>query len=563
MGIKFTSSVENPDKNMPSEKNPYGLAKILEEKEYMKLTSEGKPLFQRCDSAMQSEGIIVGRSVESNKVISIPTKGGINRCSAMLAPPGGGKTRTYINNMILSFAKQGHSMVVYDPKGSIMKMMAAMLRGKYGYDVKIVNYKNMENSNSWAMLKECETVKGTMAFSSFFMSYSGEADVYFDGVVSNLLKVLSMFVWETYPENKRNFAEVRRLLNDPVKMVETLEEAVQSDNRRWANAYRIFKASGNAVSSAISGLGNRTDIWDMPEVCNITSTDELDFEQIAKKKTVLFVCVPDTEKTYNAISSTLMAVMMKKIFDYADSTPNEETDVPVDVIIDEFPTLGKIDGIERYFATGRSRNIGIHIIAQNIPQMYEVYGENLTENILSLCKYICGMKTNSYTTAEYLSRLYGETTTKMTSHSYANNGSLFVPATETSESQSVSQTKVIYPSNIMNMADERLILKVEGKEAIFLNKMDMAENPDSLDLFKVHTSEIIPPWRIQKNPTEEMVDTVTGEVMPAVSINDFLEWVYLNKSEERQVVKDSERFGPQRTLLLKERKKYVNLQGKC
>lgn len=557
MGIRFNSGVENPDKNIPTEQNPYGLAKILTEKEYMKLTSEERPLFQKCDSAMQSDGIIVGRSIESGKVISIPTKGGINRCSAMIAPPGSGKTRKYLENNIISFAKMGHSMVIYDPKSSIMKMMAAMLRGKYGYDVKIVNYKNMENSNSWAMLKECDTVRGTMAFNNFFMSYSGEADVYFDGVVSNLLKVLSMYVWETYPDDKRNFSEVRRLLNDPVKMVETLEEAVTSERRRWANAYRIFKASGNAVSSAISGLGNRTEIWDMPEVCNITSADEIDFEQIAKKKTVLFVCVPDTEKTYNAISSTLMAVMMKKIFDYADSTPNEETDVPVDIIIDEFPTLGKIDGIERYFATGRSRNIGIHIIAQNLPQMYEVYGENLTENILSLCKYILATKTNSPTTAEYLSRLYGDTTTTMTSHSYANNGSLLFPATETSESQSVSQTKVVYPSTVMNMADERLILKVEGKEAIFLNKLDVAENPDSLDLVRVDTSEIVPPWRISKNPDEKIVDTTTGEIMPAVSINDFLEWVYVNKSEARLVVKDSERYGPQRTNLLKEKKKYM------
>ena len=548
----------------PTKEQPYGEGHILKEHEYAKKERDNINLFDISESAITNKGMVIGRTYESNRVLGLNMEHGLNRCSATIAPPGGGKTRAVIMNMISSFAKSGHSMVIMDPKGSILKMVAAWLKGKYGYNIQVADFKHQKNSNSWDMLGGCDSLVNTQEFVDFFMAFSGESDPYFDGVVSNFLKVLCMFVKETYPEEKRNFGEVRKLIGlDIAEIQNILEQALLSEDnkkKKWATAYTIFKNSGNAIPSAISGLGNRTQIWDIPEIYDITSVDEIDMTLIAKEKTATFICVPDTKKTYNSISSTLVACIMEKIFDYADNTPDEKTDVPVEIIIDEFPTLGKVKDIEDKFATGRSRDIGIHIVVQNIPQMYEVYGENLTENILSNCEYIIIMSTNSPTTGDYTEKLFGKTTTEVRSKSYTNTGSVLVGEREVAEGESKNATSILYGYNLMKLEDDLMCLKVRGMDPILVRKMDISENPEALDMYKVDSSELIPPWRIKKEPELNIINKypVNNQNLSfsAVPIEDFLLWVYSNKSKSREVIKNSNKYGNQRDSLIAERKRF-------
>ena len=68
---------------------------------------------------------------------------------------GSGKTRGFVKPFILQTARRKESMVLVDPKGEIYESMSAFLKAE-GYDVRMFNLLDMENSDAWNCLSEIE-----------------------------------------------------------------------------------------------------------------------------------------------------------------------------------------------------------------------------------------------------------------------------------------------------------------------------------------------------------------------------------------------------------------------
>jgi len=78
------------------------------------------------------------------------------------------------------------------------------------------------------------------------------------------------------------------------------------------------------------------------------------------------------------------------------------------LLLDEFPSLGKLDILQESLAFLPGYGIKAYLIAQDINQLYAHYGRD--EAITSTCHVQCAFAPNRIETAEHLSKLTGQTT---------------------------------------------------------------------------------------------------------------------------------------------------------
>ena len=77
-------------------------------------------------------------------------------------------------------------------------------------------------------------------------------------------------------------------------------------------------------------------------------------------------------------------------------------------MLDEFPTLGRLDVFEGALAFIRGYGIKAYIIVQDVQQLYKAYSN--FESIISNCHIRLAYAPNKLETAEWLSKMTGQTT---------------------------------------------------------------------------------------------------------------------------------------------------------
>jgi type IV secretory pathway TraG/TraD family ATPase VirD4 len=75
--------------------------------------------------------------------------------------------------------------------------------------------------------------------------------------------------------------------------------------------------------------------------------------------------------------------------------------------IDELPSLHKLGNLQLCLAEGRKYGAAMILGLQNIPQLEELYGHNMTKTMMDLCSTKLLFRAASYEMAETLSRSFG------------------------------------------------------------------------------------------------------------------------------------------------------------
>ena len=250
---------------------------------------------------------------------------------------------------------------------------------------------------------------------------------------------------------------------------------------------------------------------------------------------------PDQDSTYDVLAATLVSMTFIKTVRFADSQPDRMGIVPIEFILDEMPSIGEIPDMGKKLATARSRDIGVTMIFQNLPQMQKRYPQTDWENLLSGCDYRIMLGCNDTTTSNYFSELTGVSTIEVsTERKTLGTVRLTDYTPQYAESKGEGQRPVMFEDEVRRMDDSQLLLIVRGKKPIRLKKFGYYNHTEALNFRQVKTSEIVPPWRIYQGE-----DVLTGEKIE--SNEEFLQRV--SKDDSRLIVKNSEKYGPQRARL--------------
>jgi type IV secretion system protein VirD4 len=410
-------------------------------------------------------GLIFG--LLKNRPVILPEETQIpNRNVFIVGSPGSGKTQSYIlTNMI---HERERSMVVTDPKGEIYEATAELKR-QQGYDVRLINFKEMTHSDRYNPLDyitrevDAEQVATTLVMNS---QEEHKADFWTKAEIA-LLKTLLLYVkWECPGES--HLAKVSQLLTELGGAHQKMDEFFDrlSPDHPAKQAYGIVRMSKDNVRMSIyTSLGITLSKFVTKDVRDFTAQSDFQLDEIGKKKMVLYVILPVADPTWEPLISTFFTQMFQRLYHVADQHFNR-LPVKVNLLLDEFPNLGKIPNYEEILATCRSYGISISTIVQSIGQLIDKYrSKEKAEAIVGNCslRYLLGV--GDKLTAEYFSELVGKTTVE-TFSTTPKKGMI----ERDTHNHSYTQRQLLTPDELTRMKREKAILLVSGMFALQLKK---------------------------------------------------------------------------------------------
>ena len=311
-----------------------------------------------------------------------------NKNVLVVGGSGSGKTRFFIKPNLMQMHS---SYVVTDPKGSVLVECGKLLQ-RNGYRIKVLNTINFRKSMHYNPFAYIRAEKDILKLVTTLMTNTkgeGKAgDDFWAKAEALLYQALIGYIYYEAPKEEQNFATLIEFLNsmetreddedfqNPVDLM--FEELAQREPDHFAvRQYAKYKlAAGKTAKSILISCGARLAPFDIGELRDLTSYDELELDTLGDRKTALFIIISDTDDTFNFIVSMCYTQLFNLLCDKADDVYGGRLPVHVRCLIDECANIGQIPKLEKLVATIRSREISACIVLQAQSQLKALYKDN-------------------------------------------------------------------------------------------------------------------------------------------------------------------------------------------
>ena len=248
------------------------------------------------------------------------------------------------------------------------------------------------------------------------------------------------YIWYEAPVWEQNFSTLLEMVNasevreddesfkNAVDMLfDELEE--KNPNHFAVRQYKKYKlAAGKTAKSIMISCGARLAAFDIAELRELTSYDELELDLVGDRLTALFVIISDTDDTFNFLVAIMYSQLFNLLCDRADDVYGGRLPVHVRCLLDEFSNIGQIPKFEKLIATIRSREISACIILQAKSQLKAIYKDN-ADTVEGNCDTSLFLGGKEGTTLKEMSEMLGKETvdyynlsdTRGQSRSYGTN----------------------------------------------------------------------------------------------------------------------------------------------
>ena len=376
----------------------------------------------------KSVGTILGQLDESGKypiVFREDKENRLNRHIAIVGASGSGKTFTFSKNYAFQAVKRRESVILTDPDGGLFADIAGYFMDQ-GYIVRRFDLANLDKSDGWDCMRILTTDRDRIEenaeiFATIVISNitdSKTQGIYKDGPKS-LLKALLLRValGHDFKPEEKTISSVYQLLQNPMgeafldQMFDPL--VLTPEEKPCLGPYLSFKqASPNLRGNLLVNLAANLNVLQTQKVRTVLSTDCIDLSLPGKKPCAYFCVFPDSHDTYRFIVSLFFSMLFVTLTNDADSKRTRKLDVPVDFLLDEFPSIGIIPDFSRKMATIRKRLMNVCMIFQDITQLRQNY-EDSWVTILANCSTFIDLGINDADTADLVSKRIGDTTVQV------------------------------------------------------------------------------------------------------------------------------------------------------
>lgn len=374
------------------------------------------------------------------------------------------------------------SYIFTDPKGEIYDDTAGFLRSQ-GYEIKLLNLVNPESSDSYNPIQHVQSQLDVDIIARTIVrgqkTENSTADPYWDNMSELLLKSLIYYLIAVAPPEEQNLASCAELVraannNNGSSLLSDLINKLPYDHPARMNFKSVELASDKTYGSILSSLQSSLGKFDSKEIADVTSTNTINFEDIATKKTALYVVSSDTNATYDFLLTIFFSQMIQQLYDFADRSGGK-LPVPVFFILDEFANIGQIPDFDKKISTSRSRGISFSVILQNLDQLKGMY-EKSYETIIGNCDTHVFLGSNSFATVEYFSKELGEKTISHNSKSVNRNNSSVRQGY--SESDQIMARALMTPDELRRMDNNECIIFEKGLKPIKAKKFWWYKKPN-------------------------------------------------------------------------------------
>ena len=413
----------------------------------------------------------------------------LNAC--IIGSSGSGKTRFWLTPQILQASADkngGCSYVCVDSKGGVLSQVGTFLQRR-GYKVKVFNSIDFSKSMHYNPLSyihnEADILKFVDTLIANTKGEGKEGDPFWTKAETLLYCALIAYIIFEAPAEDRN-------INALVDMISGMD--VKEDDESYMNAvdymfkglekrkpdcfavkqYKKYKlASGKTAKSILISCGSRLAPFDIPQLREIMSYDELELDRIGDRKTAVFFTISDTTPTYNFIVALAFSQMFNLLCERADNVHGGRLPHHVRVLWDEAANTGQVPSLEKLVAVIRSREVSLCLFYQQYAQCKAIYKDNAETILGNMDSVIFLGGRESSTIKEISENWLGKATISMQTEGRSRG-----------QSESYNQNtqrlgrELMTPSELATMPGDKCILQLRGLPPFFSSKYDLKQHPN-------------------------------------------------------------------------------------
>ena len=406
-----------------------------------------------------------------------------NKNILVIGGSGSGKTRFFVKPNIMQLHS---SYCVADPKGTILVECGSMLK-RHKYKIKVLNTINFKKSMHYNPFVYLRSEKDILKLvNTIIANTKGEGDKsgedFWVKAEKLYYQALIGYIWYEAPEEEQNFTTLLEMINaseareddenfkNAVDML--FDELEEKDPTHFAvRQYRKYKlAAGKTAKSILISCGARLAPFDIKELRDLMSYDELELDLMGDRKTAMFVIISDTDDTFNFIVSIMYTQLFNLLCDRADDVYGGKLPVHVRCLLDEFANIGQIPKFDKLIATIRSREISASIILQSQSQLKAIYKDS-ADTIVGNCDTTLFLGGKESSTLKEMSEMLGKETIDLfnTSDTRGTNRSYGINYQKTGKD-------LMTKDELAVMDGGKCILQLRGVRPFFSDKFDITKH---------------------------------------------------------------------------------------
>ena len=460
-----------------------------------------------------------------------------NKNVIVIGGSGSGKTRFYVKPNLMQMSPNV-SYVVTDPKGTILVECGKMLKkgspkmkdGKpvrdskgnvvyEPYKIKVLNTINFKKSMHYNPFMYIRSEKDILKLvNTIIANTKGEGEKssedFWIKAERLLYCALIGYIYYEAPEEEQNFSTLLEFINaseareDDEEFKNAVDELFEELEREKpehfaVRQYKKYKlAAGKTAKSILISCGARLAPFDIAELRELTSYDEMELDMMGDQRTAMFVIISDTDDTFNFIVAIMYTQLFNLLCDRADDVHGGRLPYHVRLLLDEFANIGQIPKFDKVIATIRSREISASIILQSQSQLKTIY-KDAAETILGNCDTMLFLGGKEGSTLKEISETLGKETIDLynTSDTRGQSRSYGLNYQKTGK-------ELMSRDELAVMDGNKCILQLRGVRPFFSDKFDITKHKQYRELADFDKRNT---YDVEKDLKHELVMTVNDE----------------------------------------------------
>ena len=454
---------------------------------------------------------------------------------------GSGKSRFYVKPNLMQL---NTSYVVTDPKGELLRSCGRLMK-KAGYEIRVFNLIDMAHSNNYNPFNYIYDKDGNvnktyvMKMVNCLMKNtkqegSSGGDQFWDDSTKALILAISFYLLEKADAKDVNNNSLDRNFSTVMKMLRLAEISEQDENHRSplddmmdelreenpqsmaVSFYADFKkAPAETAKSILISAAVRFAAFNLPEVADLTHTDNIHLDTLGDKKTALFVIIPSSDATFNFLAAMMYTQLFDTLYDTANFKYGGRLPVHVRCLLDEFANVGTIPDFDKLLATMRSMEISANIIIQNLAQLKKMYDKSW-EILTGNCDSLLFLGGQEASTLEAISKSLGKETIDVVSQNRTRSHK----SPSTSENNSILGRELMTTDELKVMKPNECVLIVRALYPFFCHKFDIEKhkNYPYLEDSNPKYAYLIDDLHTEKAPN--MLENYTETIPPKTATGD-------------------------------------------
>lgn len=477
------------------------------------------------------------RIISKNLRIDTQGKGkASNNNMVVVASSGKFKTTSVVVPNLLS---GGANKIVLDVKGELMRDYGLYLKEK-GYTIRCLNLKYPEQSDRYNPFEYIETEEDIIKLianiqKSITPPDAMKGEPFWDDGVALYLQSLFYYEW-WYAEKEgrtKEFNNVLILVNleaqkdlskpvekgkQPVTMLQTkmdeLADEDSPDNPAVRDYRKLKDGAAETVRSIIIITNAKLKLCETKALKSIFEEDDMHLKEFAtgvggtlekpnKNKLIIFLCVDDSDQSYNFVCSMLYSQALTILMRMADNNLGGSLPIPLELWLDEFYAGARPADCAQLMGVIRSRNISMIPILQSVSQLKDLYQGEKAEIIHDNCPifWFGGCGQGAIETQKAISELLGKATVDIASD--GSNGN------NRSNNYQKAGRELMTPAEVKNMNKHNCIVFLEDERPIFDRKsLPWEGNPLFKHAMQLNKESGVGGYIVEP---KSMIDPHTGE----------------------------------------------------